>query len=151
MGQSMLIASSRRLNLISIRQKQVPIISSKFISFTDHTNRAGLRAATKLVSENTALDIFELDGISGFNQAERQDPPANIVELKKRIGEADAVLIVKPECSYFVPGVLRTRLTGRPGLTRQSMVWKTGGDHGRFDWDDRHSRHNTLRRYVSFI
>ena len=30
-------------------------------------NRAALRAATKLVPEGVTLDVFELDGIPGFN------------------------------------------------------------------------------------
>ena len=31
-------------------------------------NRAALHAATQLVPEGVRLDIFELDGIPGFNQ-----------------------------------------------------------------------------------
>jgi chromate reductase len=31
-------------------------------------NRAALRAATKLVPEGVSIDIFELDGIPGFNE-----------------------------------------------------------------------------------
>jgi chromate reductase len=46
------------------------------------------------VPEGATIDIFELDGIPGFNQDEEQNPPAKVVELKKRIREADAVLIV---------------------------------------------------------
>jgi chromate reductase, NAD(P)H dehydrogenase (quinone) len=30
-------------------------------------NRAALRAATRLVPEDAALDVFELDGIPAFN------------------------------------------------------------------------------------
>jgi len=75
-------------------------------------NRAALRAATNLVPEDATLDVFELDGIPGFNQDEEQNPPAKVVELKKRIREADAILIVTPEYNYSVPGVLKTRLIG---------------------------------------
>ena len=56
-------------------------------------NRAALRAATKLVPEGAILETFELDGIPGFNQDGEQDPPAKIVELKRRIREADAILV----------------------------------------------------------
>jgi len=38
-------------------------------------NRAALREATKLLPEDATLDIFELDGIPGFNQDEEQNPP----------------------------------------------------------------------------
>jgi len=73
-------------------------------------NRAALRAATGLVPEGATLDIFELDGIPGFNQDEEQNPPAKVVELKKLVREADAVLIVTPEYNYSVPGVLKNAI-----------------------------------------
>ncbi len=73
-------------------------------------NRAALREATKLLPENATLDIFELDGIPGFNQDEEQNPPAQVVELKRRVREADAILIVTPEYNYSVPGVLKNAI-----------------------------------------
>ncbi|HEX8650869.1 MAG TPA: NAD(P)H-dependent oxidoreductase [Pyrinomonadaceae bacterium] len=73
-------------------------------------NRAALRAATELVPEGATLETFELDGIPGFNQDEEQNPPAKVVELKKRIREADAILFVTPEYNYSVPGVLKNAI-----------------------------------------
>lgn len=73
-------------------------------------NRAALRAATQLMPEDATIDIFELDGIPAFNQDEEQNPPAKVVELKARIREADAVLIVTPEYNYSVPGVLKNAI-----------------------------------------
>ncbi len=73
-------------------------------------NRAALRAATQLVPEGATIDIFELDGIPGFNQDEEQNPPAKVVELKRLIREADAVLIVTPEYNYSIPGVLKNAI-----------------------------------------
>lgn len=73
-------------------------------------NRAALRAATQLVPEGATIDIFELDGIPGFNQDEEQEPPAKVVELKRRIREADAILFVTPEYNYSVPGVLKNAI-----------------------------------------
>jgi chromate reductase, NAD(P)H dehydrogenase (quinone) len=73
-------------------------------------NRAALRAATQLVPEAAMIDIFELDGIPGFNQDEEQNPPAKVIELKQRIRAADAVLIVTPEYNYSVPGVLKNAI-----------------------------------------
>jgi chromate reductase, NAD(P)H dehydrogenase (quinone) len=73
-------------------------------------NRAALRAAMQLVPRDTALDIFELDGISGFNQDEEQNPPPKVIELKRRIREADAILIVTPEYNYSIPGVLKNAI-----------------------------------------
>ena len=73
-------------------------------------NRAALRAATQLLPEGATIDIFELDGIPGFNQDEEQNPPAKVVELKRRIREADAILIVTPEYNYSIPGVLKNAI-----------------------------------------
>jgi chromate reductase, NAD(P)H dehydrogenase (quinone) len=73
-------------------------------------NRAALRAATQLVPQDVTLDIFELDGIPGFSQDEEQNPPATVVELKKRIRAADAILIAAPEYNYSIPGVLKNAI-----------------------------------------
>jgi chromate reductase len=73
-------------------------------------NRAALRAATQLVPDGATIDIFELDGIPGFNQDEEQNPPVKVVNLKRRIREADAILIVTPEYNYSVPGLLKNAI-----------------------------------------
>jgi chromate reductase len=73
-------------------------------------NRGALRAAGKLVPEGATLDVLVLDGIPGFNQDEEQHPPAKVVELKKRVREADAILFVTPEYNYSVPGVLKNAI-----------------------------------------
>ena len=73
-------------------------------------NRATLRAATQLVPEGATIDIFEIDGLPGFNEDDEQNPPPKVVELKQRIREADAILIVTPEYNYSVPGVLKNAI-----------------------------------------
>ena len=73
-------------------------------------NRAALRAATQLVPEGATIETFELDGVPGFNQDEEQNPPAKVVELKKRVREVDAILFVTPEYNYSVPGVLKNAI-----------------------------------------
>ena len=55
-------------------------------------NRAALRAAVQLVPEGATIDIADIDGLPGFNQDDEQNPPAKVVELKKQIRAADAVL-----------------------------------------------------------
>jgi chromate reductase len=63
-------------------------------------DRAALRAAQQLVPEDATLEIFELYSIPPFNQDDEQQPPAKVVELKRRIRESDAVLIVTPEYNF---------------------------------------------------
>jgi chromate reductase len=73
-------------------------------------NRAALRAAQKLSPEDAELEIFELDGIPVFNQDEEQTPPPAVVEFKKRIRDADAILFVTPEYNYSIPGALKNAI-----------------------------------------
>lgn len=73
-------------------------------------NRAALRAAAQLVPDGVTLEIFELDGIPVFNQDEENNLPATVAELKRRIREVDAVLIVTPEYNYSIPGVLKNAI-----------------------------------------
>ncbi len=73
-------------------------------------NRAALRAAQQLVPEDAVLDIFELDGIPVFSEDDEPQPPAKVVEFKKRIREADAILFVTPEYNYSIPGVLKNAI-----------------------------------------
>ena len=80
-------------------------------------NRAALRAATQLVPQQANLEVFELDGIPGFNQDEEKNPPAKVVELKRRVRNAHAILIVTPEYNYSVPGVLKNAIDWLRGRT----------------------------------
>ncbi len=73
-------------------------------------NRAVLRAAKSLVPEDATLEIFELDGIPGFNEDEEKNPPQKVVDLKAAIRAADAILFVTPEYNYSIPGVLKNAI-----------------------------------------
>ena len=90
--------------------KQIRILGIAGSLRRESYNRAALRAATQLVPEGATIDIFELDGIPGFNEDEEQNPPAKVVELKRMIRGADAILIVTPEYNYSVPGVLKNAI-----------------------------------------
>lgn len=73
-------------------------------------NRAALRAAQQLAPSDARIEIFEIDGIPGFNQDEEENPPEKVAKLKERIRAADAILIVTPEYNYSVPGVLKNAI-----------------------------------------
>lgn len=101
-------------------------------------NKAALRAAQKLVPEDAVLDIIELDGIPVFSEDDERTPPAKVVELKKRIREADAVLFVTPEYNYSIPGGLKNAIdwasrpygdsawSGKPAAIMGASVGKFG-------------------------
>ncbi len=73
-------------------------------------NRGLLRAAQTLMPEGSQLEIFDLDGIPGFNQDEEQHPPARVAELKALVRAADAILLSSPEYNYSIPGVLKNAI-----------------------------------------
>lgn len=73
-------------------------------------NRAALRTAQALVPEGAVMEIFDLQGIPVFNEDDEQTAPAQVVELKRQIRAADAVLFVTPEYNYSVPGGLKNAI-----------------------------------------
>ena len=73
-------------------------------------NKAVLRAATQLVPNGTTIEVFDIDGLPGFNQDDEQNPPARVAEFKREIRGSDAILFVTPEYNYSVPGVLKNAI-----------------------------------------
>ena len=73
-------------------------------------NKMLLRAAEKLVTPDMELETFDLDGIPPFNQDLENEPHEKVKEFKKKVKEADGLLIVTPEYNYSVPGVLKNAL-----------------------------------------
>ena len=73
-------------------------------------NKALLRAASELVSGDAELEIFDLEGITLFNQDLENQQPEKVVEFKEKIRAADAVLIATPEYNYSIPGVLKNAI-----------------------------------------
>ena len=73
-------------------------------------NRAALRAAQVLAPEAVTIETFDIKGLPGFSQDDETNPPPQVVQLKQRIREADAILLVTPEYNYSVPGVLKNAI-----------------------------------------
>lgn len=73
-------------------------------------NRGALCAAQELAPEGVEIEIFDLDGIPGFNQDQEREPPAIVAEFKKKIREADAIIFSTPEYNYSIPGVLKNAI-----------------------------------------
>jgi len=77
----------------------------------------------ELLPPNTTMEIFELDGIPPFNQDEENSPPPRVVELKRKIREADGILFATPEYNYSIPGSAEERhRLGFQALRGQCMV-----------------------------
>ncbi len=73
-------------------------------------NRAALRAAVELAPPGAKIEVFEIDGLPGFNEDDEHNPPAKVLELKERIRAAAAILLVTPEYNYSIPGVLKNAI-----------------------------------------
>jgi chromate reductase len=85
-------------------------------------NKALLRAATDLLPGDLELEIFDLDGIPGFNQDIEVDMPIKVKDFKSKIRDADAILIATPEYNYSVPGVLKNAIDWASRFTYLHLV-----------------------------
>ena len=102
-------------------------------------NRAALRACGELLPEGATLDAYMLPDLPGFNEEREKEPPAEIVDMKKRIRAADAVLFVTPEYNLSMPGVLKNAIdwasrpygdnawAGKPGAIMSASMGSAGG------------------------
>jgi len=70
-------------------------------------NRGLLRAAAELAPADVAIEILDLVAIPLFNQdLERTGLPVAVADLRKRVSDADGLLIATPEYNHTIPGVL---------------------------------------------
>src|SRR5438094_9965029 len=74
-------------------------------------NSALLRAAARLMPEDSTLDIASLRGIPLYDgDVEAQGIPAAVNQLKEAIIAADGVLLVTPEYNNSIPGVFKNAI-----------------------------------------
>src|SRR5947208_10691415 len=74
-------------------------------------NSALLRAAARLMPEESTLDIASLRGIPLYDgDVEAQGIPAAVSQLKEAIIAADGVLLVTPEYNNSIPGVFKNAI-----------------------------------------
>jgi len=80
-------------------------------------NKKLLQAAQKMAPEGMEIEIYDLANIPLLNQDLENNLPEAVVDFKKKIVEADAILIATPEYNYAVPGVLKNAMdwASRPG------------------------------------
>ena len=76
----------------------------------DSYNRFALQAAQELVPEGAILNLIELQGIPVFNQDAEMTPPDSVLEFRRRIQAADAILFATPEYNYLLPGALKNAI-----------------------------------------
>jgi chromate reductase len=75
-------------------------------------NTALLRAAATAAPAGVALELYHgLESLPHYNEDRDTDlPPAQVVELRRLIANADALLISTPEYNGSIPGALKNAL-----------------------------------------
>ena len=74
-------------------------------------NRSLLQTAMLVAPERLHIYELSIDRLPFFNEdLERQGDPPPVAEFKAALDRADAVLVITPEYSYSIPGVLKNAL-----------------------------------------
>jgi len=73
-------------------------------------NKGLLRAAIATAPEGIGIETFDIGTLPLFNQDFENNLPQEVIDFKKKIEEADAILFVTPEYNYSVPGVLKNAI-----------------------------------------
>jgi chromate reductase len=75
----------------------------------DSFNRSLMDEAVNSCLQNADIEIVSIE-LPLFNQDLESNLPAEVVEFKRKIKAADAVLIASPEYNYSVSGVLKNAI-----------------------------------------
>ncbi|MCL5410938.1 MAG: NAD(P)H-dependent oxidoreductase [Patescibacteria group bacterium] len=70
-------------------------------------NKMLLKEALRLAPKDVEINIFDIKDIPLFNQDLELNLPKSVINLKNKIKESDAILLVTPEYNYSIPGVLK--------------------------------------------
>ncbi len=73
-------------------------------------NKAILKAAKELCPKEASVEIVDIGSLHLYNQDMDEAIPDDVLKLKDKIKQADAVLFCTPEYNYSVPGVLKNAI-----------------------------------------
>jgi chromate reductase, NAD(P)H dehydrogenase (quinone) len=86
-------------------------------------NRGLIRAAIDLSPAGSRVISFDLADVPMFNaDVEAEGDPTPVVDLKRAIAAADALLIATPEYNHCVPGVLKNAIDWASRPPRRSVL-----------------------------
>ena len=86
-------------------------------------NRALLAAAVELAPQGMSIEVLEIGGIPLYDaDVEAGGDPAPVAEFKRRVGEADGLLIATPEYNLGVPGVTKNVIDWASRPPRNSVL-----------------------------
>lgn len=80
------------------------------------------KALEKLAAGKLAFNYIRIDNLPFYDEALWDNPPAEVIRLKREIAEADAVLFVTPEYNRSIPGILKNAIDW-PSRPYGDSVW----------------------------
>ena len=88
-------------------------------------NTALARAAAEVAPGGVEVELYEgLADLPHYDaDVDAGGAPASVADLRLRIGDADAVLLVTPEYNGSVPGVLKNAIDWASRPHRESALW----------------------------
>jgi chromate reductase len=95
-----------------------------FVGSTRETssNMKLAKALQKLSAGRLTFNFVDIGGLPFYDDTLWNDPPAEVIELKREIAEADAVLFVTPEYNRSIPGILKNAIDW-PSRPFGESVW----------------------------
>lgn len=76
----------------------------------DSINKRLYREVVKLNTQNIVFDTFDISILPFYSQDIENNYPPNVVELKNRIKNSDAILFITPEYNRTIPAVLKNAI-----------------------------------------
>jgi len=95
-----------------------------FVGSTRETssNMKLARALEKLSAGRLVFDFVDIASLPFYDDALWNDPPTEVIRLKREIEAADAVLFVTPEYNRSIPGILKNAIDW-PSRPFGESVW----------------------------
>ena len=80
------------------------------------------RALEKLSAGRLEFNFVDIASLPFYDDTLWNDPPAQVIDLKREVAEADAVLFVTPEYNRSIPGILKNAIDW-PSRPFGESVW----------------------------
>lgn len=130
--------SSVNYNIDIMSKKKIAVLVGSLRK--ESVNRKLANELVKLAPESLELEIVEIGQLAHYNEDLDENPPAEWVEFREKIGAADGYLFVTPEYNRTFSGVIKNALDvasrpygqskwgGKPGAIVSSSVSGLGGE-----------------------
>lgn len=76
----------------------------------DSYNRGLVETIKERFGQKFELEILEIGQLPHYNQDDEFNPSELVLEFKRKVKEADGVIIITPEFNWSIPGVLKNAL-----------------------------------------